>query len=276
MQSKMSSPSGSCNFAELLAKENQDVMENGGMSYSSEDVVGVDEKSSSITFGRKKQAAKLIVIGIIIALSIACICLGIVLVIQTQKIIKSGDKTSENVCYSSQCLKVASILLRDMNKSVDPCKQFMKFSCDGWVNNNPIDEGEDEQGSMFKLSIMNNQKLRYLVESLGQFGSSHPMFKVKNYYSSCMNEDAIEQHSRQDFQTLIDRLVKWPVLDPAWADSNPSWSWVDKLAHIHSNVFKTPLISLNMMVNPKDTKAYVFQVSLNFLTFNYKQCTLPK
>lgn len=259
------SSAGSCNFTEL-PQESTDVMENGGMSYSHESLKF--EKSNSITFGKKKNLARWILTTAVIVLGSACICLVIYIVLKSKKTAGSTfvKPQSQNVCYSSQCLQVASILLRDMNKSVDPCQDYMKFSCDGWVKNNPIDDGEDEQGSMFKLSNKNDQKLRYLVESLGKFPTYHPMFKVKNYYSSCMNEDAIEQHSLQDFKVLLARMVTWPVLVSNWTNPHPSWDWVDVLAHINREVFiESPLIALNIMVNPKDTAGYIFQVSVLFL-----------
>lgn len=249
------SSTGSCNFTQL----DKNVLENGGMTYTSGDVVA--ENPKQISFGRKRKRCKWILIGVIIALGITCICLGIVLMLKTGKKPKpTSPKSPENVCYTAQCLKVASILKQDMNASVDPCEQFMKFSCDGWVKNNPIGQGEDEYGSMFALSNKNYKILRFLIEDLGQYPTNNPMLKVKNYYFSCMNENAIEQHSLQDFQLFLGRLGKWPVLDSNW---NGTWHWVDELARFQSEIFvEAPLIYLNVMVNPKDTKEYLFQVSV--------------
>lgn len=245
--------SGSCTFKEL--KESDD-MENGEVAYSTENVESTP--TQSLTFGKqRRRTIEKILIAIVVILLIVCLILGVLYALELKKSKKTEKKSSDNFCYSSSCLEVASRVMKDMNKSADPCDNFMKFSCDGWVKANPIPEGENEGASMFVLTNMNNQKLRFIIERLGDYDNSHPYEKVKNYFASCMNEDSIERNSLQDFQDVLKSLGPWPVLmNKTWNSTN--WNWTDKMATLMD---KNPLFSIEVMVNPKNTEENTFQVS---------------
>lgn len=43
-------------------------------------------------------------------------------------------------------LLIAAAILSKINKSVDPCENFYRFACDGWIYNNPIPEDMSNYG----------------------------------------------------------------------------------------------------------------------------------
>lgn len=250
--------SGSCTFKEL--KESED-MENGGVVYSTENLESTPTQSGSFTSTKRRRTFEKILIAIVVVLLIICLVLLVLYVLEVKKTKKVEKSSSEKFCYSSYCLDVASSVMKDMNKSADPCDNFMKYSCDGWVKMNPIPEGENEEGSMFVLTNMNNKKLRFIIERLGSFDASHPYAKVKNYFTSCMNEESIERNSFQDFQNVLKSLGPWPVLmNNTWNSSN--WSWTNEMAKLMDN---NPLFTIEVLVNPKNTEENTFQVSKTWI-----------
>ena len=56
---------------------------------------------------------------------------------------RSRDKTA--VCLSESCVLASSFLLRQMDTTVDPCKDFYQFACGGFMDKykNNIPEHKD-------------------------------------------------------------------------------------------------------------------------------------
>ena len=47
---------------------------------------------------------------------------------------------------------------------------------------------------------------------------------VRNYYSSCMDKEAIEKSSINDLKEILESLGGWPVLDgESWNEEGFSW-----------------------------------------------------
>ncbi|RWS25334.1 endothelin-converting enzyme 2-like protein [Leptotrombidium deliense] len=58
--------------------------------------------------------------------------------LQVQKLVKEVKTTHhEQACQTHHCKNTAKKLFSNLNTNVDPCDDFFKFSCDGWMQNNP-------------------------------------------------------------------------------------------------------------------------------------------
>lgn len=71
-----------------------------------------------------------------------------------------SERTSENTCLSSGCVRAAADFLRNMDPSVDPCNDFYRFSCGSWVDSQVI---ADDRTSVSIFSLLQddlNNKLR--------------------------------------------------------------------------------------------------------------------
>src|SRR3984957_10556411 len=81
-----------------------------------------------------------------------------------------------------------------MDKSVDPCIDFYAYSCGGWIKNNPIPPDQSSCGTYGKLEDENRAQLRTILEEAAKNEASRNSItqKIGDYYSSCMDESAIE------------------------------------------------------------------------------------
>ena len=43
----------------------------------------------------------------------------------------------EKLCTTESCVKAAGAILNAMDKTVNPCDDFYKFACGGWIRSNP-------------------------------------------------------------------------------------------------------------------------------------------
>src|SRR3974390_1869702 len=52
-----------------------------------------------------------------------------------------------------------------LDKGVDPCDNFYRFSCGGWFKRNPLPPDQISYGRFTELAELNRQHLRQILES---------------------------------------------------------------------------------------------------------------
>ena len=81
-----------------------------------------------------------------------------------------------------------------MDKTVDPCVDFYTYSCGGWLKKNPVPPDQSSWSAYSKLQDETLLRLRGLLEGAAAGGSERTPIeqKIGDYYSSCMDEKAVE------------------------------------------------------------------------------------
>ncbi|HEV2578571.1 MAG TPA: M13 family metallopeptidase [Acidobacteriaceae bacterium] len=86
-----------------------------------------------------------------------------------------------------------SLDLTSMDRSADPCVDFYKFSCGGWMKNNPIPADQASWSVYAKLANENQQFLwGILEEDAKATNRTAVQQKVGDYFEACMNTAAID------------------------------------------------------------------------------------
>jgi putative endopeptidase len=86
-----------------------------------------------------------------------------------------------------------SLDLTNMDKSVDPCVDFYKYACGGWMKNNPIPADQAGWSVYAKLGTENQQFLWGILEADAKATHRTPVQqKVGDFYAACMNTAAID------------------------------------------------------------------------------------
>jgi putative endopeptidase len=86
-----------------------------------------------------------------------------------------------------------SLDLTNMDRSVDPCDDFYKFSCGGWQKSNPIPADQPGWGVYSKLANDNQQFLWGILEDDARAQNRSPVQqRVGDYFAACMNTSAID------------------------------------------------------------------------------------
>jgi len=86
-----------------------------------------------------------------------------------------------------------SLDLTNLDRSVDPCDDFYKFSCGGWQKNNPIPADQAGWSVYAKLGTENQQFLWGILEDDAKAKNRTPVQqKVGDYFAACMNTSAID------------------------------------------------------------------------------------
>jgi endothelin-converting enzyme/putative endopeptidase len=104
-----------------------------------------------------------------------------------------------------------SLDLTNLDRSVDPCVDFYKFSCGGWQKNNPIPADQSGWSVYAKLGDENTQFLWGILKEDAAMKDRTPVQqKVGDFFNACMDTAAIDKRGDAPIAAGMARLAALP------------------------------------------------------------------
>jgi endothelin-converting enzyme/putative endopeptidase len=99
--------------------------------------------------------------------------------------------------------------IRSLDRTVDPCADFYKFSCGGWMAANPLPADQARYGRFDALADRNRIVLQNQLETASspKPGRSAIEQKIGDFYASCMDEKAIDARGTAALKPDLDRIA---------------------------------------------------------------------
>uniref|UniRef100_A0A672U093 Phosphate regulating endopeptidase X-linked n=1 Tax=Strigops habroptila TaxID=2489341 RepID=A0A672U093_STRHB len=182
----------------------------------------------------------------------------------SQGLIKFQPK--QQYCLTSECIEAAAGILSKINQSVDPCENFYRFACDGWIYNHPIPEDMSNYGVYPWLRHNVDLKLKALLEKpISKRRDSEAVQKAKILYASCMNENKIEKADMKPLLSILRHSpFRWPVLEsnigPEGLWSERRFSLVQALATLRGQYSNSVFIRLYVAADDKISNRYILKL----------------
>ncbi|XP_063988069.1 neprilysin-2-like isoform X2 [Diachasmimorpha longicaudata] len=173
---------------------------------------------------------------------------------------------TDNICTTAVCHHIADEVKRKMDPTVQPCDDFYKFACGGFLRNTliPSDRGEVTMFSALSDKVLD--QLRNSFEQLSPLTERKPFKLVQDFYNVCMNATNCE---RQPIETLRKDLLKlgeWPLLIPnKWVDQEFKWFHVNFRFMLQGHK-ESPFLSFD-----KDEVSGLYKLSINHKHLSTKQ-----
>ncbi len=92
-----------------------------------------------------------------------------------------------------------------MDQTADPCGNFFRYACGGWIDANPIPADESRWGLDSVLALQNRDKLRAILEK-AEAQPTPETQKIGDFYASCMDEAGIEKLGLAPLKPILDRI----------------------------------------------------------------------
>ncbi|XP_014469029.1 PREDICTED: endothelin-converting enzyme 1-like [Dinoponera quadriceps] len=119
--------------------------------------------------------------------------------------------TDHTVCETDACRLVGESIRSGIDESVDPCTNFDGYGCGLWPENNPIPSNDVLWSTNHLIDLRTSLRLKEVLEEESEYDNLEPIKKLKQYYRSCMDEDAIEKRGLEPIQSMIDANGGWPI-----------------------------------------------------------------
>ena len=170
--------------------------------------------------------------------------------------------TRQELCFSPQCIVLSASVLSSLDLTQDPCENFYDFAsmsfysriiraspCSifedgGWLRSHPLPADKSSFGKFAALSQQNKQVIQRILELNSSITSVTPsqdaglLRKLRDFYSSCLNEHRLEDRGAVpllDFiQTLRTIYRGGDMQIPSTKDSDDPTDITAALAYLHS------------------------------------------
>jgi putative endopeptidase len=119
---------------------------------------------------------------------------------------KPGDRPLHALPYTP------SLALDSMDRSVSPCVDFYHYACGNWIRRNPIPSDQARWDVYGKLQDENRRYLWGLLQEASRSSASRTPAeqKIGDYFSSCMDEPAIEKAGAAPLKKTLEEIASLP------------------------------------------------------------------
>lgn len=138
-----------------------------------------------------------------------------------------------NDCRTADCLQAASSVLSRLDPHESPCDNFWSYSCKNWISSTPIPVNRGSYSVLDQLKSKIYTRIRHTIDIIShdvEQGSAEE--KVKSFYETCRNMQAIERRLPEDLKRAIFELGGWSLLKdyPQYTQ----WDRMRVLSDLHS------------------------------------------
>ncbi|MGA7399602.1 MAG: M13 family metallopeptidase [Candidatus Sulfotelmatobacter sp.] len=136
-------------------------------------------------------------------MTISRVCIAALLSVSLLSLASAQQSTSAASTHEP-ALDVTS-----MDRTVDPCADFFKYSCGGWIKNNPIPPDQSSWSTYSKMQDENRARLRGILETAAVPDARRDAAaqKIGDYYASCMDENAINAKGVEPLKPELERIA---------------------------------------------------------------------
>lgn len=185
----------------------------------------------------------------------------------------------ELFCLEPECIHAASNILRSVDFTVDPCQDFYNFSCNKWIEENPIPSGKPMWGSFGILEQQNQLAIKNVLDKPMEEHKSKAEQKAKAYYDSCLDtDDLIEKKGAEPLMKHLILVGGWNVTRDQSKFNISAWTLQNALQQLQNRYNMGGLFNWAVEEDDKNSSRNILVIDQGGLTLptpeNYLNKTL--
>ncbi len=132
-------------------------------------------------------------------------------------VVVAGLMAASALCQSAPAVAAAPATAAELrvfdpsliDKTVDPCENFYRYSCNGWFQRNPLPADQSSYGRFTELAELNRLRLKKILEESSAPAATRTPNeqKIGDEYASCMDTSAINELGLAPLQPELDRIA---------------------------------------------------------------------
>ncbi|KAG8276610.1 NEDD8 protease nep2 [Homalodisca vitripennis] len=152
----------------------------------------------------------------------------------------------------------ANQILSYLDSTVNPCDDFYKFACGGFIDSAEIDNDKAENSSFSQVDSKVDEQLKVIVSEPPTKDEPSPFRSLKHLFSLCMDEKKLDARGVGPALNIIKGAGGWPVLGN-WKRKN--WNILDTYIRLRKfMVGEDSLFQIYVEVDMKNNSRRIIQV----------------
>jgi len=161
--------------------------------------------------------------------------------------------TGRDVCNTPECAIAAVSVIERMDMTAEPCEDFYRFACGGWMDSNEIPDGRSKWGIFYELRNQVDNALKAVVESTSP-ADTVAVTSLKDMFSGCMDTETIESSG---LGLVLAQAGPegthggWPMVQDSW--DNTKFDYSMAAGNARRNLNLNVLLSIWVYLDDFDT-----------------------
>uniref|UniRef100_A0A4W3GSS2 Membrane metalloendopeptidase like 1 n=1 Tax=Callorhinchus milii TaxID=7868 RepID=A0A4W3GSS2_CALMI len=156
--------------------------------------------------------------------------------------------STEKVCTTQGCITAAARIIQNMDSSAQPCEDFYRYACGGWLNRNII----PETSSRYSIFDILRDELEIILKG-NRSTASRPKHCPNLRY----------ERDSEPLLHLLDAVGDWPVATNDWhitRGKDAEWSLERILPRMNADYNKRILVDMFVWTDDMDSSRYTIYV----------------
>ncbi|XP_020296274.1 membrane metallo-endopeptidase-like 1 isoform X2 [Pseudomyrmex gracilis] len=145
------------------------------------------------------------------------------------------------LCATNKCKTAALEILSTFDRSVDPCDNFYKFACGGWLQNNRSNTSFPVINFFTVLKQKLHNQLREMLNASSKPSDTMSFIKAKRVFAQCMDKEN-KAFGMSILNAIVNSYGGWPIVmtHHEWNERNLTWQ------NVTTNLHKNKLVGIGL------------------------------